>query len=340
MHVPAVQSLALALGIGAVVSLICRRLRVPPILALLGAGLLLGRSGVHVIGTFNLGSSLDAFITVVICILVFEGAMFLGGGELTGSRRAVVGLLTVGAALTFGLSTVAAHSCAGLNWSVAALLGAVLIVTGPTVVQPLLRRWNLLPRLSNTLWAEAVLIDPIGVLSVVAVLDLIKISVHAPGAPEGGSSVAWKVLLPFLAGPVIGACVGLLGRAAVRVYTRQGRAGPMEMSLLGIGACLLAAGGGEVAAPQGGLVAATVAGLCMGEPWSRGAAVLRQFKEQVSAILVGGVFVLLGSRFEVKYLADLSWGDYLFVAVLVVAIRPIVAWVSTMGSELSGRERA
>lgn len=337
--VPAVQSLAIALGAGALVSLICQRFRVPPILALLATGLLLGRSGIHIVGTRNLGTALDSFITIVICILVYEGALRLRGGQLSESRRAVLGLLTIGAATTFILASTAAHYLAGLSWPTATLLGAILIVTGPTVVQPLLRRWRLLPRLSSTLWAEAILIDPIGVLAVVAVLDFIKISLHAPGAPDGGSTIAWSIIIPTLAGPVIGAAVGLAGRTAVRTFSRRGEAGPMEMGLLGMGACMLATGLGELAAPQGGLVAATICGLTMGEPWTRGATVLRQFKEQVSAILVGGVFVLLGSRFEVKHLADLDAGDYLFVAALVLIIRPASAFLATQGSELSGRER-
>lgn len=340
MHVPAVQSLALALGVGSVVSLTCQRLKIPPILALLSAGLLLGRSGIHVIGTYNLGSSLDTFITVVICILVYEGALRLGSGQLEGSRRAVLGLLTIGAAITFGLALVAARYCAGLDWPAAVVMSGVLIVTGPTVVQPLLRRWNLKPRLAKTLWAESVLIEPIGALTVVVVLDIIKISLDAPGAPVDGTSVAWKVALPTLVGPLIGVAVGMAGRSTTRWLTQTGGARPMEMSLLGIGACLVSAGVGEALAPQSGLVAATVCGLCMGEPWSRGATVLREFKEQVSAILVGGVLVLLGSRFEVKHLADLHTGDYLFVAILVVAIRPIAAWASTTGSDLTRGERA
>ncbi len=340
MHVPAVQSLALALGSGAVVSLVCQRLRVPPILALLCAGLVLGRSGVHVVGTFNLGASLDAFITVVICILVFEGAMRLGGGELTRARRAVAGLLTIGAATTFGLATVAAHWLVGLDWPVAALFGAILIVTGPTVVQPLLRRWHLFPRLSATLWAEAVLIDPIGVLAVVATLDVIKIVLGAPGENRDSTTVLSGIAVPALAGPVIGAVVGLVGRTVLRRLSRRGEAGAMEMSLLGIGACMLAAGGGEFAAPQGGLVAVTICGLVMGDPWSRGAKALRQFKEQVSVILVGGVFVLLGSTFEVSHLLELGIGDVIFVAVLMLVIRPVASFLGTMGSELEGRERA
>lgn len=337
MHVPAAQSLAFALGAGSLVSFACARARIPPILPLLAAGLLLGRSGLHVVGTYELGDALYAFVTVAVGVLVFEGGLHLGSARLGRAGRAVTGLLTIGALLTLGLTTLAARSLLGFEWVSALLLGAIVMVTGPTVVQPLLRRFGLTPNLHTTLWAEAVLIDPICVLAVIAALDLCV--ARATGARGSVSSMGEAALVPLLTGAAIGVAVGLAGKLLLGVLTRDGRLDARQTSLLSVGVSMAAVGLGEWASPQGGLVAVTLCAIIMANAKAIGVEDMRQFKEQVSAILVGALFVLLGSQIQASSYEDLTWRDAAFVAAMILVVRPLSVFAATAGSELTTRER-
>lgn len=337
-HVSSTQSLAFALGLGSLISLVCSRLRIPAILPLLGAGLVLGRSGLHLVGTHKLGDALDAFITVAIAVLVFEGGLHLSRGELGRASRAVIGLLTVGALTTWVLTTMSARLVLGVTWPSSWLMGSILIVTGPTVVQPLLRRYKLTPGLTTSLGAEAVLIDPIGVLAVVTTLDLV-----AAGATRLGSE-HWPVVLtragpPLLAGVACGAAIGLGVLALLRAAARRERTEARQLNLLAMGACMSSVGVGEWLAPQGGLLAATVCAIIVANMRVIGAQDVRQFKEQIASILVGALFILLASRLEIGQLAGLTWRDWLFVAAMMFIVRPLSVTLATARSELSGPER-
>src|SRR5690606_3894327 len=164
----AVQTLALALGVGSLVTLGCMRLRTPPILPLLIVGFLIGRAGLGLVDGANLQAGLMAVVTVAVGLLIFEGSLGLDRSVFAQAPRAVRGLLTVGVVVAWVLGAVVARYTLGLDWNFATLLGAMLVVTGPTVVQPILRRVIVKPNIRSALGAEAILIDPIGVILAVS----------------------------------------------------------------------------------------------------------------------------------------------------------------------------
>ncbi len=335
----AAQSLALALGVSTLVMVLSRKLRIPALLLLLGIGLGLGRSGLRIIDGASLGRGLDGFISVAIGLLIFEGALHLNREELSHAPRAVWSLLTIGAAVTWAASTALAHYLLGFAVPTSILLGATVIVTGPTVVQPILRVVRVSPKLNAVLGAEAVLIDPLGVAATITTLELIRTYLET-GIHDG---LAWRgvvlMLRPLLGGAGVGIAMGILGSALLRLAAGRSRPDPHALNLIGVGVCMSCVGAGEYLVPDSGLAAVTICGVLMARVKVLGATELRAFKELLATMLVGTLFLLLASRFDVAYLHTLSWREVAFVAALLLVVRPLCIGLSTIGSKLTLRER-
>lgn len=336
----AAQSIALALGVSALLTLLCRKLKLPPLIPLLGAGLALGHSGAGVIDRGSLGKSLEGFVTVAIGLLIFEGALHLNRQELARAPRAVWGLLTVGALATWIGSTLAAHLILGLTLPTAVLLGAALIVTGPTVVQPILRLVRVSPRLHAALNAEAVLIDPLGVVVTVAAFEIIRVSGELSGATPLASHGAWLVAKPLIGGAGVGLVGGFAGSSILKRIDSRGRPDPQFINMFAVGLCMLCVGLGEAITPEAGLVAATVCGVIVAQSRILGSTELRTFKELLATMLVGTLFVLLASGFEIAQLRDIGVRETAFVLTLLLVVRPACVLFSAWRSKLTWNERA
>lgn len=339
---PAVQSLALSLGVGSLITLACMRLRVPPILWLLLAGLALGRSGLGrwdaaLIDGDALGPGLLGFIAVSISLLIFEGSLHLERRELAQSPRAVRGLLTIGVLTTWAAGAVLARALLGLSWSASILLGAMLIVTGPTVIQPILRRVPLRPNLHAALMAEGILIDPIGAVAAAATLEvtLAALAGQAGGPMRMAVAYAW----PVVAGVLIGLACGAVASALMRRSSAHARGYDYRLNLFGMGACMASVGLSELIAHESGLVGAAVCGMVIANSRIVGADEMRRFKEQISTMLVGALFLLLASRFDLRQLATLDAGAATFVIAMVLLVRPLSVVLATVGTVLTARER-
>lgn len=304
---------------------------------LLGLGL--GVSGVGVIDPASLGAALKGFITVAIGLLIYEGALHLNRDELSHAPRAVVGLLTIGALVTWVTAAVAAHIVLELSWPLATLLGATLTVTGPTVVQPILRMMPVSRRLHTALSAEAVLVDPIGVVATIATLDVIRLMTAKELGIGLAGEGAWLFIKPMLGGAGVGVVMGLAGQLMLRASSHRGGADPSILNLIAVGTCMTCVGIGESITPEGGLVAVTVCGVLMARVKVLGATDIRAFKELLAVMLVGTLFVLLSAKFDVGTLAGLSWHMAMFVGALLFVVRPLAVLLSTIGSRLSVRER-
>ncbi len=333
------QSLALALGIGALVALASARLKLPAILPLLVVGMVLGDSGLHVIDGRSLESGLKALITVSIGWLIFEGSLHLDKHTLGAAPKAVWRLLTLGAAVTWLLTTILGIAVLGLPIKVALVLGAILLVTGPTVIQPVIRRIPLTRSLSAALSAEAIIIDAIGAVVAVTTLEAVVRLTGDPtqkGAYDSGVEVATHIVFRLLVGGAIGAAAGW---CVARIFRRVGQLADHAMSLLAAGACMAAVGLSEFVAYEAGLAAATTCGLVIAQAKIQGASELRRFTEHVSVFLLATMFVLLASRLEVMSLLNVGWPGVIFVAGLLLVVRPASVLGATVGTSLSRGER-
>lgn len=334
----ATQTLALAVGAGCLISLFCDRLKVSATLPLIAAGFALGPYGAKVIDASSLGDSLSAMISVIIGLLIFEGGLHLNRKELSHAPRALAGLLTVGVALTYAGVAAAAHYVVGLSWPTSLVLGGMLVVTGPTVIQPMLKRLPLTPPLHAALAGEGILIDPIGVIIAATTVELV--AAHYTGGMVGPTADSlMHVFKPFAVGTGVGVALGLAARWLIELISRKQRIGADLVHMLAMGTCMVSVGAGEAFAPEAGLVAAALCSVIMANTKMLGISEMREFKQRLASIFVAMLFILLSSRLDLRELVKVPPAMWVFVGSLIVVVRPLSAVVSTIGSKLEFRER-
>jgi NhaP-type Na+/H+ or K+/H+ antiporter len=320
--------LAGLLMVGFLAQWLAWRVKLPAIVFLLLAGLVLG----PVSGVLNpdklLGELLFPTVSLAVALILFEGSLTLRLHELPGIGRAVRGLVSYGAVSALLLLALAAHLVAGLDWSVALLFGALGCVTGPTVIMPMLRTLRPNARIANTLRWEGIVIDPLGALFAVLIYEAIVS--HQEGHTLGvfaltvGSGVAFGTLAAWV-------MAVLLRRQMIPEYLQN---------FAVLAAVLLAFSVSNTLTHESGLLAVTIMGIALGN--ARGIHIddILDFKENLTTVLVSVLFVLLAARLQWP-LPDgmLGAGIALFVLAQLV-VRPLTVAISSWGSALTWRERA
>jgi NhaP-type Na+/H+ or K+/H+ antiporter len=322
---------ALALGVGVLAQALASLLRVPSIVLLFGAGLLLGPDGLGWIEPRALGAGLFSLVSIAVAVILFEGALNLDLKRLRREGRTIRSLVTTGAVVTWVGATGAVRTLLGWGWDVSILFGAIVIVTGPTVIGPLLRSLRVKPAVATVLEAEGVLIDPIG--AIVAALTLE--AVLAPGADSLAATAVG--LLPRL---VLGAAAGAAGGALMALVLRQRRLLPAGLeSLFVLAGALVTYAVCNVLLSESGILAVVAAGVTLANLPTRLPEGLREFKGTLTEGLIGLLFVLLAADVGIREMAALGGPGLATVAVLMFAVRPLGVFLSTLGSSLSWRER-
>jgi len=322
-------ALALFAGVSAIVA--ARWLRVPSILPLLATGVLLGADGLGWLDPGRLGEGLAEIVGLAVAIILFEGGMSLEIGRLQRAARPIRRLVTVGAAVTFAGAAVAAHLAMGWSWPLSVLFGSLVIVTGPTVIRPILRNVPLRPRLATVLEAEGVLIDAVG--AIVAGVALQSL-VGQGGAPlaDGTSGLLARIAL--------GALVGFGGGFVLAWLLRGSRTIPQDLeNIATLAAALLLFQLAEALYSESGILAVVLAGVVVGNVQTKLARQLLHFAEQLTLAFIGVVFVLLAADVRLADVAALGWRGALVVALLVLVVRPLCVLVATAASNLGWRER-
>ena len=263
--------------------------------------------------------------------LLFEGGLNLQWSRLRRQEAVIRGLITIGAFVTLVGATLSAGLVLGWRWDLSLLFGSLVIVTGPTVVAPLLRDMRLQPRLRTILEAEGVFIDPVGALLAAALLQIVLTP-----APETLAAEAQLVAASLGFGVVGGIVAGLVLVAALR-YGLIVASGYEHIFTLAAVVLLFEACGAVV--PESGLMAVTVTGVVVGNFKTRVGEELREFKDRLTVMLVGLLFVLLAADVSVADLRALGRPGLIVVAGLITIVRPLSVWFATIGSELNGRER-
>lgn len=320
----------LVLGVGA--QWLAWRLGLPSILLLLLTGFLAG----PVLGFLNpdetLGELLFPLISHAVAIILFEGGMSLQLSELRGTGHIVRNLVTVGALATWIISAVAAMLFLEFSLSLAALLGAILVVTGPTVIGPLMRVVRPSGEVSAILKWEGIVIDPLGASLAVLVFGAIREGeLHAATA-----TVTEGILRTVLDGGALGAIgaallILLMRRYLIPDFLRSPVVLMIVISVFTIANLLQA---------EAGLLAVTVMGIILGnQRWVVVKQILH-FKENLRVLLIGVLFVVLTARLEISDLTSIvGWESILFLLVIMLLARPACVFLSTIGTELSWRER-
>ncbi|HET9610982.1 MAG TPA: cation:proton antiporter [Acidimicrobiales bacterium] len=322
--------LVVVLGIG--LQWAARRLRVPSIVLLLAGGLVVGPGFGLVDPDEIFGEALFPVVSLAVGLLLFHGGLELRLADLRGGvRRPVLRLVTVGALVTWGLGALTVHLVFGEPVRVSVLAGAVLVVSGPTVVGPLLRLARPRDPDATILRWEGILIDPLG-----AALGLFCL--NAFFIDELAVDAVWGELVAVA---LAGAAAGLVG-AALLVTALRRFAVPDELEVA-VALMLVVAAyvTGEVVRPEAGLFATTTMGLALANQRYVPIDALEAFGRPVVALLIGGLFIVLAAGAEADPLADHLVSGLMVAAVLVLVVRPLAVLASTAGSTLlSWRERA
>jgi NhaP-type Na+/H+ or K+/H+ antiporter len=331
---PEVQVLSVALVGGVAAVAMSRVLRVPAIIPLLLLGISLGPQGLGVMPRPDavLGRSMNAIVALGVAIILFEGGLSLNLNQLRLAPVAVRNLVTVGAVISFAGASVAAHFLASAPWSVACLYGSLMIVTGPTVIMPLLKSVRVVPRVHTVLLWEGILIDAVGAITAVVTLEIV---LEGSGILHVGSSFFGALIV----GPILGAVSGYALAKILRYRSLRGQSDEEFDRLLALAGAVGIYAGSEALFKEAGLGAVTCAGLVMGGVLHQEVEELRRFKGVITTLIIGMLFMLLAANFDVNQLLLLWPGGVLTIAALMLIVRPISVTICTHDSKLTEREK-
>ena len=322
-------TLVLALAAGVLSQSVARHLRLPGIVVLLLAGVSLGPDGLGWVNPRDLGKGFFAVVDLAVAVILFEGGLNLQISRLRREQAAIRRLVLLGALATMAGAALAARAILGWTWEHAVIFGSLVVVTGPTVVGPLVSELRLRSRISTVLNAEGVLIDPVGAILAVLVLELVLAPEHAV---TGGAELLLRV--------GIGAGLGFAGGFALSRLLRIRRLVPEgHENIFVLASVLLIFQIAEQLSSHSGILAVTLAGVTVGNSRTLVDRDLREFKDQLTVMLIGLLFVMLAADVRFEEVASLGWPGLAVVAALIFIVRPAVVAMSTIGSELSFRER-
>ena len=331
MNNPAL-TLAFAMAFGMIAQVLARHLRIPGIVLLLGTGLLLGPDALGIVHPSSLGDALPFIVGFAVAVILFEGGMNLRINRIRREGKTIRQLITTGALVTALGGTVTAKIFLGWDWRISLLFGVIVIVTGPTVITPLLRRLKLRRSVSTVLEAEGVLLDAIGAVIAVVALEIAL-------SPSGFSFLTglFHIITRLIVGSAIGAAGGFLLAFLLRFRNLipEGLENVFTLSLV----FALFQGANSIS-PESGIVAVTAAGLVVGNMKTHIHRELREFEEQMTVLLIGMLFILLAADVRLIEVTELGWGGIITVTILVCVLRPLNVYIGTMGSNLNLRQKA
>lgn len=304
------------------------RLRIPVIVFLLAGGLIAGPITGALDPDKTFGNSLFPLVSMAVAIVLFEGSLGLGWKGVQEAGRTVWMLLTIGAALTLVGTALAARFILNADWDMAMLIACVLVVTGPTVVGPLVASLGLRGRLGSILVAEGTLIDPIGaILTVLAFRALYEAESGGELFRVLGSTVAVGFSIGIVAALIL---TFILGRFIL----------PDELDSVATLAMVVSAfAAANHFADEAGLISVTVMGVIMARQQMAPVHRILEFNHALRTLLISGLFILLGARITPDTLRSLEWRNIVFLAAMVLIVRPISVAISTLRSGLGRRDR-
>lgn len=306
------------------------RTRIPSILVLLVFGILAG----PLLGWINpgelLGPLLYPVVSLAVAVILFEGGLSLSVKEFRAIGGVMAWLVTVGAAITWLIAALAAHWILRLDWPLAILLGAVLVVTGPTVIGPMLRFIRPTGRTGAILKWEGIVIDPVGAMLAVLVF---QVTIYAGTAHE---MVAATIALKTIA---FGALFGLLGALILGLCLKRDLIPDYLQNPVAVMFVVGVFTGANLLQSEAGLLAVTIMGFALANQRAVSIQHIVEFKENLRVLLISAIFILLAAHLKAADLAQLGWPSLLFLIVLVLVARPAAVFVSTLGSRLSIKEK-
>ena len=324
---------AAIIGIGVVAQILADRFRIPSVVFLILAGVLLGPEVLGVVGPDSFGNALGAIVGLSVAIIVFEGAFHLRIDDLRGAPGATLKLVTVGAGIALVGTAVAVRFLLGAAWDVAFLIGALLVATGPTVITPILEVVPARDRVETALETEGIVNDVTAAILAVVIFQAVAVGTTAP----------FELLTLFAERLGIGLLVG--GLVAVALYyglqyvdLSPGSA-PRNARLLVLAGALVAYGIADTIATEAGVAAVATAGILLGNLEVPYEAEISAFKGDVTLIVLSFVFIALAALLQFDVLAELGLRGLAVAGVVALVLRPLLTFVSTTGDRFTTGEK-
>jgi len=328
-------SIVLLLASIGVLSLFCQwlawRVRMPAIVFLLVAGIACGPVLNYLNPDELFADLLFPMVSLSVAIILFEGSLTLRFSEIRGHGKMVRNLIAVGSIVTGIIGTLAARWVLDISWEISLLFGAISVVTGPTVIAPLLRSVRPSARLANILQWEGIIIDPVGALLAVLVYE----GIVSWGQGNVFSHSLYIFSTTLVVGTVLGAAAGYLNGLVLRKHWIPQylyNAGTLTF-MLGVYAL-----SNEIA-HESGLLTVTIMGIWMANMKQVDVESILEFKESLSVLLISALFIILAARIEFSAIAELGWGLALLLAILMLVARPLSIFISAIGTTLNWREK-
>ncbi|MEJ1221423.1 cation:proton antiporter [Sediminicola sp. 1XM1-17] len=332
--------------LGIIAQWVAWRLKLPAILPLILIGLIVGP--VSTLFTDNgekwiepiwngekglfPGEGLYYFVSLAISIILFEGGLTLKRSEIANVGPVITKLITLGSVVTFFGAGVAAHFVFGLTWQVSFLISGLIIVTGPTVITPILRNIPLKKDVSAVLKWEGILIDPIGALVAVLVFEFISVG--------EGEAYTQTALIEFGKILLFGTTFGFTFAHALAFAIKKNFIPHYLLNVVSLSVVLLVFVESDIFAHESGLLAVVVMGLVMGNINLPNLKELLYFKESLSVLLISILFILLAANINIQELELIfNWQMVVLLAIIVFLIRPLGVFLSTAGSDLKFKEK-
>ncbi|TVP09825.1 cation:proton antiporter [Shewanella sp. KCT] len=323
-----VEKITAMLGLVGILSIVCQwlgwRLRLPAILPLLLCGLLVGPVFSLLDPDAIFGDLLFPVISLGVAVILFEGALTLNFSEIREHGRMVTHLVSLGTLVTWLCIGVATHFIMGFSWELAMLFGALVVVTGPTVIVPMLRSIKPKSQLASILRWEGIVIDPIGALLAVLVFEYLTV------AAEPASHVLLSLFSMLGVGLGLGALFGygigvMLRRAWVPHYLKN-----TAVLTIMLGAFVAS----NLLQEESGLLTVTVMGIWLANMRGVDIGEIIEFKETLTVLFISGLFILLAARLDSTALMQLGWQGLALLLVVMFIARPLSVWCCAVGTSL------
>ncbi|MCE0492500.1 cation:proton antiporter [Vibrio salinus] len=326
------ELVAFSLALIGIIGLCCQwlawQLKLPAILFLLVAGIVVG----PVLGVLNpqqiLGDLLFPLVSLAVAVILFEGSLTLNLKEIRGVSNTVWSIISIGSVISWTITSFATHFLLDFNWELSLLFGSLTVVTGPTVIVPLLRTVRPNINLSNILRWEGILIDPLGALLVVIVYEFIISS------SEAHSLHVFVLIL------IVGFSFGILSGFCVGIALRKGWIPDYLQPIAVLTIVLGVFAASNVLEPESGLLSVTIMGMWLANTKGVDIRNILHFKEHLTILFITGLFILLAARIKLTDFQALGWNALFLFVVIQFLSRPLSIAIATCRSKLSRKEKS
>ncbi|MBK5190848.1 MAG: cation:proton antiporter [Methanosarcinales archaeon] len=315
--------------IGIFAHMLGRVVRIPSIVFLLAAGIILGPEVTGLIEPGRFGSGIELLVGLAVAIIVFDGGLDIDIRQLRKMQRSIVNLVTIGVAITAVLTAVTAYVLLNIPFSIALLFGAFVSATGPAVISPIIRQVKVNTKVASTLQAEAVLNDGASVILAALIFEWIAV-------PLTGIKAAEFLVIRILDGVFFGVLSGII---LILILRKSPLLTPQYARLFTVAILLAAFVSAENIGNQSGVLAMAVFGIIIGSSEIPHKETIKQFKEDLSIILLSVIFILLSAIIDFDAVSAIGFNGILLAVLLLVIIRPVAVFASTRSSDLKRGEK-